>query len=269
MPLPRAILDALGGPPTEVTSLGPRTTRLRGQTGLVVARAADSPRKARQEAESLRAWAPLGRSPRLLGQAGLHLWMSHLEGAPGEAAGPIAHFSAIGALLGAASALECSADRLPLPAAIEARRAALLRGAVDPRVARTLGPIAPEVFAGVARVWAHRDLSPRNWLTTQNNVQLVDFEHSAPDAPGADLARLGLELRLSLGAEDTRARLAAVDAARRQTGGPPVTEAQLVGLARLTAAATLAWGLRHRDPLFIDRGARWIALIDEARGLPW
>ena len=269
MPLPRAILDVLGGPLPEATPIGPRTTRLRGPAGLVVARAADSPRKARQEAEALRAWAGLGRSPRLLDQQGLHLWMSHLDGAPGEAEGPIAHFTAIGALLGAASTLGCPADPLPLPAAIAARRAALLRGAVDPRVAQTLGSIAPEAFIGVARVWAHRDLSPRNWLTTENNVQLVDFEHSTPDAPGADLARLGLELRLSLGPDETRARLAAVDAARREAGGPPVTEAQLDGLARLTAAGTLAWGLRHCDPLFIDRGARWIAEIDEARGLPW
>ena len=270
MTLPDAVLSALGGAPLRSLPLGPRTTRLIGPTGSTVERRADSARKLDQERRALGEWGPAtGRCPALLGQLGLRLWMTDLGGRPGAAADDLDVYDQLGVILAKLAAQAPPPDPLPLPEAIAARRAALLRGPAAAALAPLLERVDPGVFVGAARQPAHRDLAPRNWLVAENTVYLVDLEHAAADAPGADLARLGLELRLQLDPEATRARMDRLEAARRGAGGPPVPAGAIAALVHLTAAGTLAWGLRHRDAAFIARGERWMALALETGGAPW
>jgi len=270
MPLPDAVLSALGGGPLRSLPLGPRTTRLIGPTGSVVERRADSARKLSQERRALADWGPdTGRCPSLLGQQGLRLWMTDLGGRPGAAADSLDVYDQLGVILAKLAVQASPPDPLQLPEAIAARRATLLRGPAAPALAPLLERVEPGVFAGAARQPAHRDLAPRNWLVAENTVYLVDLEHAAADAPGADLARLGLELRLQLDAAATKDRMDRVEAARQRAGGPPAPAGAIEALVYLTAAGTLAWGLRHRDAEFIARGERWAALALETGGAPW
>ena len=270
MTLPDAVLSALGGAPLRSLPLGPRTTRLIGPTGSAVERRADSARKLDQERRALGEWGPAtGRCPALLGQLGLRLWMTDLGGRPGAAADDLDVYDQLGVILAKLAAQSPPPDPMPLPEAIAARRAALLRGPAAAALRPLLERVDPGVFAGAARQPAHRDLAPRNWLVAENTVYLVDLEHAAADAPGADLARLGLELRLQLDAEATKARMDRLEAARRGASGAPVPAGAIAALVHLTAAGTLAWGLRHRDAAFIARGERWMALAQETGGAPW
>lgn len=279
MTLPDAVLSALGGAPLRSLPLGPRTTRQIGPTGSVVERRADSARKLDQERRALGDWGPAtGRCPALLGQLGLRLWMTDLGGRPGAAADDLDVYDQLGVILAKLAAQAPQPDPLPLPEAIAARRAALLRGPAAAALRPLLERVEPGVFAGAARQPAHRDLAPRNWLVTDDGevgmdgvdgVYMVDLEHAAADAPGTDLARLGLELRLQLDPEATKARMDRLEAARQRAGGPPVPEGAIEALVHLTAAGTLAWGLRHRDAAFIARGERWGAIALDTGGKPW
>lgn len=270
MTLPASILTALGGAPLAELPLGPRSRRHVGPAASVVERRADSARKALQERRALELWAAYsGASPWLLGHEGLRLWMGSLPGRAGQADDPIEVYARLGLILAQVGAAPTGPDPLPLPDAIAARRAALLRGPAGPAVAGLLQRVQPLAFAGASRAHAHRDLAPRNWLVDHNNVYIIDLEHAGPDAPGADLARLGLELRCSLDPAPTRARVDALEAARLSAGGAPVHPAQLNAMLALTAAGTLSWGLRHDDAAFTERGRAWVAALQATHGPPW
>lgn len=254
------MIDA-GRPVAELTR-DPRQSRVwrverAGATAIL--KAHQSAGKYRRERDALRRFAPHPWAPRLLAadDATRRLLIEDRPGRPGDTP---ADFRRAGEVLAALHALPAPPDPLPLRDAIERRLAAALRHAEPHLPPATRAAVAARVgdgaaFEGVERVWCHRDFAPRNWLVC-DAFTLIDYEHTAPDDPLADLVRL-----YDGPLVDHPDREAAF---WQGYGGAltPTTRDRLDRLLALHALATATWGRRHRDSHFICRGDALLARLD-------
>ncbi|MFT5584290.1 MAG: Ser/Thr protein kinase RdoA (MazF antagonist) [Cognaticolwellia sp.] len=145
-----------------------------------------------------------------------------------------------------------SLDRVP-------HDAMTLQQAIGKRIA-ALVPQLPDLWrsplqgldlstlAGVDRVWCHRDLHPRNWAWDGARLVVFDFEHAAPDLGALDWVRVPDRASLLEG-----------------YGGLKDKEEELLFISGVvSAAATLAWGLRHDDAHWVFTGQQrlraWIPI---------
>lgn len=152
-------------------------------------------------------------------------------------------------------------DPMPLAEALAQRHRAWSRScadALDPgeqRVVRDLGPSAA-LFVGAKRVPCHRDFTADNWLWDGENLGLVDFEHARLDLGVGDFAKL------VVGSWDRSPALefAFFEGYGRRLSVRECT--QLRSAVVLHGAASVAWGLRHRDLDFVALGHRALALAD-------
>ena len=139
------------------------------------------------------------------------------------------------------------ADPLPLVDAV-ARRLAMTRAR-----GRVALPAALDgwvgAFAGVSRVWCHRDFTPRNWLTGPDGLRVIDLEHAMPDAAAWDVARASCQLSPEAFAAFCE-------------GYGPLPDPRQIRLMRwLFAAGTVQWGEDHGDRAFAEEGRRWVAAL--------
>ncbi len=213
------------------------------------------PRKAAQERAALEAWAPqLPGAPRLLPGPGLR--MAEVPGAPvGPSPAPEV-LAAAGAFLKQLHAIpHDDPDPLPLGQALARRAAAALTAlppAEVPGLDARLRPLL-DAPAGLRRVPCHRDFQPGNWRWGPDGLGVIDWEHARADLSTADLCKVLGELELDLGPFWAGY-------------GPPEHPALLPALLALHGAATLAWGLRHRDPAFVALGRRVLGRAPPAGG---
>jgi len=130
------------------------------------------------------------------------------------------------------------ADPLPLDQAV-ARRIERTLQALPAELAHDLAPhLHAPLLRDAARTWAHRDLHPRNALWDGQALVLIDWEHARPDHPAVDFARVPAPLLHGLA-----------------RGYGPLPDPPVLRLFRvLDAATTLAWGLRHHAPDFVQDG---------------
>jgi hypothetical protein len=199
--------------------------------------------------------------PVLLAAEGDTLFLSsvpgHAEDAPGAALA-----AAAGRWIASVHAAPWTdADPMPLVDAV-ARRLAMTRAR-----GRVVLPDAlegwVEAFAGVSRVWCHRDYTPRNWLSGPDGLRVIDLEHAMPDAAAWDVARASCQLS------------PAAFASFCDGYGPLPEPRQVRLMAWLFAAGTVQWGEDHGDRTFAEEGHRWLAALrsdDSAlpgRSDPW
>ena len=186
-------------------------------------------------------WPRLPGSPLLLEAEPAHgaLLRTAVVGTPGETSDRAV--AAAGRAVAALHALPLrDQDPVPLVDAVRLRaEAAARRVPREPGVDEALALLdGGQAFAGASRCWCHRDLQPNNWVWDGQVLGLIDWEHSRPDAPELDLAPL---VPTSL----WPAFAAAYGAIDRH---------RLRAAVALYGLVTLAWGVRHEDGAFADRG---------------
>ena len=146
-------------------------------------------------------------------------------------------------------------DPMPLSEALTRRLDAWLQRARRffdaARLSSVRARFEPEAFTGIARVAAHRDLTPDNWLCTPDSpprLVVLDFGHARSDAPLTDLLKLWDRPWLEIpGAE----------AAFFEGYGRALTDDErerLRQLALLHGLATATWGREHDAPAFASLG---------------
>jgi Ser/Thr protein kinase RdoA (MazF antagonist) len=259
----RAFVEAHLGPLTRALPLGTAgaTYRVEGAGGVAYLKAHRQPGKHQRERAAYRALAPHLPAPTLLAErtGPSALLLSALPGGdaeplPADPEAGRALFEAAGRALARLHALPApEPDPLPLGeayrrrvAAAVARAQAVLPPAVAPALAAATADLEAAMQAGL-RVPCHRDYEPRNWRVAP--FGLLDFEHTRPDHWLADLTRL--EAWVWPGRPDLR------EAFFSGYGRHPDGQEQAIlhMLSALDAVQTWAWGVEHRDRLFIERGA--------------
>ena len=186
-------------------------------------------------------WPRLDAAPVLLAKEQEHgaLLRTALPGVAGvtEPAAVAAAARAVAALHGVPVA---DSDAVSLADAVALRAAAAARQLpAEPLVANALQVVDEgRPFEGALRCWCHRDLQPANWVWNGQTVGLVDWEHSRLDAPELDLAHL---VSTTFWASF-----------RRHYG--EVDDARIRAAVALHGLVTLAWGCRHADRSFVQRG---------------
>jgi Ser/Thr protein kinase RdoA (MazF antagonist) len=144
-------------------------------------------------------------------------------------------------------------EALALRLASTCRRAEVL-GLPTDAVRRGFGN--PAQFAGLPRVWCHRDYRPANWLWDEHaGLSVIDLEHTRVDAAEVDLVKLTTEHW----AQRPGARQAFLDGYGPTRSG---CWAAVYSLSWLHGLATLCWGHRHKDPLLIGLGERVLSLLE-------
>lgn len=137
------------------------------------------------------------------------------------------------------------------------------RGLVDDRIVdHTLARCTePGVFDDLNRTVCHRDFSPRNWLVRDDGtLAFIDFEHSMHEIWLAEFQRLeDWELRWWPQVRDAFYR----GFGRRFTARE---RDQLLRLRWLYATATVAWAIRHGDPVFEAQGREALDRLSSTRG---
>lgn len=239
-----------------------------GHAALIVKRCV-SMRAFKQEHAALTQWFPrsgeLGGAVvpklRIADEHTRTLVMTRLPGARAPLDTPAVHHAA-GRFLAALHRLPLpDHDTLPLPDALERRhhswlaRCELVLAPDERRVADEHGPRA-ELFAGAVRVPCHRDFTPDNWLWDGERLAVVDFEHARLDLALVDLAKL------AVGPWQTSPNLATAffTGYGRSPDDDPSQRARLRAAIVLHGLASLAWGVEHGEPCFIDEGRRALAL---------
>jgi len=99
------------------------------------------------------------------------------------------------------------------------------------------------------RVHCHRDFRPDNWVWSESELQIIDFEHARPDHPLVDLVKLATEVWPG----HPHLERAFLDAYG------PIDRAVLDGLITLHGANTLLWAERHGDEALSTLGRRILA----------
>lgn len=239
-----------------------------GRRSLVVKRCF-SMRAFRQEQAVLTGWLPRSRELggaavpelHLADKATRTLVMSRVPGLRGQPDTPAMHHAA-GRFLAALHRLPITDDdRMPLADALGRRRQGWLSMCEHALTADELRVIDDHLpctglFAGAVRVPCHRDFTPNNWLWDGERLSVVDFEHARLDLAGVDLAKLAVGPWL-----DAPALAAAFFAGYgRSPDDDPSERARLRTAIVLHGLASVAWGLEHDEPCFIDEGRRALAL---------
>lgn len=226
----------------------------------LVAKTHTSPRTYHQERRALRcgpSTVSSVRLPRVVDACPdtLTLLMSWLPGTAASALPslPDSAWEAAGAWLAARHALPVSPpDPMPLAQALDRRLQALQKRArradVPPDVLARLTPLPTQG----RRALCHRDFQPDNWLWDGATLGIVDFEHSRPDDPLADLVKLEATAFIH---QPTACR-----AFYRGYGSRPPPEVRTPWVT-WHGVFTLTWGLQHRAP---DRIAEGRAILQSA-----
>jgi hypothetical protein len=252
-----AVVDraaALAGPARTTTFVGhphaaSRVWRWEGERATIYVKQHTQPRKGAQERL---AYGWLGQRfsdtlPALLAAEGDTLFLSAV---PGDHADPpsTALAAAAGRWIAAVHAEPWyDADPMPLVDAVT-RRLAMTRARGRVALPEALDALVGS-FAGVPRVWCHRDYTPRNWLTGPDGLRVIDLEHAMPDAAAWDVARASCQL--------SPAAFAAFSDGYGQLPDPR----QLHLMRWLFAAGTVQWGEDHGDGAFAAEGRRWVAAL--------
>lgn len=230
------------------------------------------PRRFAQEFEFYERFAPAlgGETPSLLAASAEGRWLllsacggspaSQLE--PGSPRGPWA-FEAAGRFARRLHDLPfVDLDPVPVGVALLRRVRALAAEAAGTALGAHVTSLEAELQAldldRLVRRPCHRDFTPDNWLLDDGSTGrlfVLDFEHSRPDLPLCDLARLEL-LHL-------REAPALREAFWSGYGGASGDEQSALHAAvlRLEAVRTALWAERHRDASFAEDARRmWRAL---------
>lgn len=228
-----------------------RVWRVDSAAGPAVVKRHGTAGKFHRERDALRRLDGRPWAPRLLAaDDGLRLLVIAL--CPGDWPDTPAAWRAAGEALAALHREPVPPDPMPLSEAIARRLAGWLARAAPVLSDETLRRVEAAVgdgaaFAGVARVFCHRDFAPRNWRVGPDGVfRAFDFEHAGPDAPEVDL------LRLYDGPFVARPDREAAFCAGYGARPDPDRLARLMALHGL---ATAAWGHLHGDALYRERGA--------------
>jgi len=110
-------------------------------------------------------------------------------------------------------------------------------------VDRCLEVIGDPRMLAQERVWCHRDFTPSNWLwePSQQQLSVIDFEHSRPDTPWADLQKL----EATAFVHHPAARVLFYEGY-----GTPAEPSHRAAFVAWHGLATITWGRRHRDSAF-------------------
>lgn len=276
-------VEARCGAPLQVSLRSPRSAgaaavrRIQGPRAVVYLKSHREPRRFGQELAFYRGFAPAlpGAVPALIAASERERWLL-LEACPGVPVSALvgddprrpAAFEAAGRFARRLHELSVQdEDPTPLGRGLLERARALGREARGGDWARELleleGALARLQLGGLARRACHRDFQPDNWHFVpgpEPRLCVLDFEHSRPDLPLFDLARLDL-LYLSHEPELAAGFWAAYG------GAPSGQDGALFGLVRrLEVARTALWAARHRDPGFAREAERMRLALERSPG---